>query len=188
MAEKTVGSGRTLTPLERQQQTEARLGRYEQALQALDEAFQRTSAQQRGAFQNIVEVLNAVIRLQGEGFEQRVEDEVVAARTRRAQEQLNKAKSVLQQLIDDKVLVAAETITPDSIIVGKELDAQGNLVGLGEAQAEFSQFTEDARAAFLGQGVGTKYTGPDGQFEVTAIYKPNPDLEKTPETAPAVVA
>jgi hypothetical protein len=187
MAEKSVGSGRSLTLLERITGAEDRLATFEKAFQAIDELLQRTSGQHRGALQNVVEVLNAVIRLQGDGFDARVEEEVLAARTRRAQEQLSKAKEVLQTLVDNKVLVPSETITEDSVLVGKELDLAGNLVGLGEAQAEFSQFTGPARAALLGKGVGAKFEGPEGQFEVTAIYRPNPDAEKGSEPTPAVV-
>ena len=182
--EKTAGSGRTLTLLERMETAEQTLSMHSRGFEGLSESTEKGMAQLRGAMQNMVEVLNAVIKLQGEGFEARIQEEIVAARAIRAKEQLEKAQSVLANLVANKVLVASDVITENCLIVGHEADAHGAPVGIGTKQVELTAFNPAAQAALLGKGVGEKYTSEDGSFEVTGIYVPNPTPAPATEVNP----
>lgn len=193
--EKNAGSGRTPTLLERVEIAEQKLESIEKVLPQmhgdLNERFEDGSNRMRGDLQGIVKVLNAVIKLQGAGFDARIEEQIRADDRKRDEERLTKAKAVFQKLVDDKALIPGETVTEQCLLVGKEVDATGNVIGLGYAQAEFAQFTPEAKAGLLGKGVGAKYDGPNGGFIVDAIYVQNPDFKPpTPETVetPAPVA
>lgn len=180
----TPQNERPLTLLEKYSKLEAE---HNQTRQFAEHHINKLQA----ALGNLVELLAAMMRLQGEGTEARVEEEIQAGRRRRAEAQLAKAQGVLQSLIDSKQLVVSETITKNSLLVGRPKTETGELIGLGTAQLEFSQFDDAAQADLLGKGVGAITKIPEGSFEVTAIYVPNPEAPKAEapaaEETPAAV-
>ncbi len=157
MATPTPAVNRTPTLAERIEQIEKSLPRLNEIslLRAQD-----VSKQFNGALGNVIEIVQAVIKLQGDGFDARVQDEDNATR-------------VLGQLVESGQLLAADTVTEDAVVVGNEFDGEGNPTPLAKAQVEFSSFIPAAKEALLGRGVGAKFQGTDGGFEVTAIYVPN---------------
>lgn len=146
-------------------------------VQALEETtnglagFVQSEVEQlKKAVTSLVEVINGVIAAGGEGFEQKVTDAVNAARAKRAAEQVEAQKAQLAKAVEDGVLVPETTVAEGTIIVGRELDAENNVLGTGYAQVRFEQFTPEAKEQVLGQGVGFVITGPQGKFEVLEVY------------------
>lgn len=145
-----------------------------------------------GGLQSMVEVINAIIALGGEGFEEKVAAKIKEEREKRLQEEVAKQKAQLAQLVEAGTLVVSERVGENSLIVGRELNNEGVQIGSGRAQVNFSQFTDEAKALVLGQGVGFLIEVPTGKFEVQEIYDFAPPKEETvagdpsskPEVAP----
>lgn len=127
----------------------------------------------KDAVKNLVKVINGIIVASGDGFELKVQEAIKAAEALRAQEQIEREKMMVLKLVEAGVLEATERVENDSVIVGREFDVSGNLLGVGRAQVRFDQFTEDAKAKVLGQGVGFLIEVASGKFEVLEIYKPS---------------
>lgn len=124
------------------------------------------------AVKNLVKVINGIVAASPEGFELKVQDAIKADEAKRAEEQLNREKAMIEKLVQAGVLTAVDAVSEDSIVVGREFDSSGNLLGVGRAQVRFDQFTADAKAKVLGQGAGFVIEVPNGKFEVLEIYKP----------------
>lgn len=133
------------------------------------------------AVANMVEVVNGLIVASGEGFELKVQQAIKDTRAKRMADQVEREKKMVAQLVSSNVIVPTDVVTTESFIVGREFSPDGNLLGSGRAQVQFNQFSEDARAKVLGQGVGFMIEAPTGKFEVTEIY--NPATPKPPEVA-----
>lgn len=169
-----------------------RLDALERGFDQLNEAsaarVAQLGSQIRGSLGNVVEVLTAIIKLKGEDFDKAVEVEVERARSERAKENLARAQAMLQNLVDTGAYVKSEIVTEDSLIVAREFDKSGDLLGLGRSQVEFKQFNTEVQAFLLGKHPGTLWEGPDGQLEVMEIYKPNPTPPAAEVPAPEVKA
>lgn len=177
---------KAVTP--RQATLAERVEKIEGALPRLNEISlhrtQEVAKQLGGIIQNLTELCQAMVKvstdqLAGVGitdFDEKVDAEIQAGRTRRAQAELEKAKQVLETLVQQGTLISSDVVTETSILVGKELDGQGNSVGLGRAQVELGQFNEDIQKELLGQPVGAVFQNAEYGFEVQEIYVPNPEL------------
>lgn len=129
---------------------------------------------------NIVEVINAIIEISGgEEFAKKVQEQIEAARRKRAEDQARQEQEAVAKAVADGILVAADTISESSIVVGREFDSDGNVIGSGRIQFRFSSFAEEARPKVLGQGVGFIVDGTNGKLEVMEIYEVAP--QKAPE-------
>lgn len=167
-----------------------RLEAAEKKLTTLDEVVtlrtEQIAKQFGSALGNVVEALNAIIKLQPAGFDMKVEEQIKADRTARRVAEIDRATQMLQTLIDNKTLVASDLVTEESVLVGTEFDASG--ASVGRAQIEFKQFEEAARVGLLGKTVGTKFEAPNGGFLVNEIYVVNPNPPKATETDSAVIS
>lgn len=167
--------GKTLTILERV----SLLERFaDTSSTVLDQDF----PQMKSALRNIIEVMNAVIELGGEGFDAKVQAKVMETRQARLDEQIAREKMMLDQLVQAGILDVADSIGEQSVVVGREFSPDGQPVGTGRAQARFDQFTPEAREKLLGQQVGFMLEVATGKFEVLEVY--NPGTPKTPDTLP----
>jgi hypothetical protein len=158
------------------------------ALEELTEGLagfvQQEVGQVKQALTNLVEVLNGVIAAGGEGFELKVQEAVNAAQAQRAAEKIEREKAMIAQLVATGVLVPADVVGEESIVVGREFSLEGQLLGSGRSQVRFSQFTEEAKEKVLGQAVGFVIEVPTGKFEVLEVYNQAP--QKAPEVAEPV--
>jgi hypothetical protein len=140
----------------------------------------------------MVKIVNGVIAASGEGFELKVQAAIAKAEQDRNDRQIERDKGLINELVRQGVIEAAEKVGPESIIVGREFDANGNLLGVGRAQVRFDQFAEAVREKVLGQSVGFVIEVDTGKFEVIEIYNqvpPKPPVVEEPEpTGPFVVA
>lgn len=159
-----------------------RLERAEQALQALGQVIDGNNQQHQKAITSIVEVMTAIIKCSGPEFDGKVQSTIIEARKKRAQDESDKAKAALEDMVAKGLLVSAETLSEGSVVVGREFDKEGNLLGTGRSQVEFSQFVPDAKTELLGKGPGFVYNGSDGSFEVLEVYNFAPPASETPST------
>jgi hypothetical protein len=125
----------------------------------------------KNALTNIIEVLNAFIAVSPEGTEVKVQNKLKEMREARVQAQADREKEVLAKAVADGLLESSDVVTEDSVVVGREISKEGDVLHPGRAQAHFTGFAPDAQKQLLGQGVGFVVTGTDGSFEVTEIYK-----------------
>lgn len=142
--------------------------------------------QLKSALRNLIEVINAVVELGGEGYDAKVQAKVMETRQKNLEAQIAREKQMLEQLVAAGILDVADSIGEQSVVVGREFSTEGEPIGSGRAQARFDQFTPEAREKLLGQQVGYMLEVATGKFEVLEIY--NPGTPKAPETLPAAPA
>lgn len=164
-----------------------RLATVEEHLRTMEErmvnSFDRSLQQHRVAMGNLTEVIQAMIALQGDGFDDRVQLQVDSARAARAQQEQARAKAVVQNLVDTGVMMVSEVVTEKSVIQTKETDASGNAAG--ESQFEYNQIVKlEVKEAFLGKKLGEKVEAEGTTFEIVGIFVPNPDFKPAQAEAP----
>ena len=107
---------------------------------------------------------------------------IVEDRKRKSEEAAAAAKKALDEAVAAGNLVAVETCSEKSLIIGVEKDKDGNLVGPERFQLHFSQIKPEFQEQLLGKGLGTKLTTETGgSVEVLELYDP---VEKTEEPKP----
>jgi hypothetical protein len=168
--------------------TQGALGRIEaleqdipRIVSAVNEALTRLNTQ----LSETVEILNAVVALNGEN---EVAAAVTEARKQKQEEAVAKAKASLAEGLEKGTLVALTTVTDKSILVGIEKGKDGVVVPPGRAQLSFASLLPDFKEKLLGQAVGfTVETPIGGTFELTEIYEPvtPPEAPATPEATAA---
>ena len=129
----------------------------------------------------MVEFLQALVQVTGQ--ETAVQAQIKANRLKRDTERAERDQKMIASLVEAGVLVATESVTEKSILVGREFNKEGELLGGGRAQVPFSQFGEDMKSKVLGQGIGFVLEAPEGRFEVVEIYEQA--APKLPQVAPA---
>lgn len=143
----------------------------------------------------VIEVVQAILAEQGEDFEKKIEGRMQAKRDAVRRERDKRAADAVNQMVETGVLTATDVVEDDTLVVGREFDANGELTS-DRVQAVFSMFAESVRNGIKGQGVGAVYETPQGKFEVLEIYKfvkptlpteeaPADALEILPPPAPA---
>lgn len=170
-----------------------RLSSLEETVRGLAGYSQQEFGQVKQTMTNLVEVLNGVISASGDGFADKVQAAILDLQKKRMAEQVEREKALLKQLVDNGALVVADKIGEQSVIVGREYNTEGEVLGSGRVQVRFSQFTPDAKAKMLGQAVGFLLEVETGKFEVLEVYDPAPPKEAVPsgpapEAAPAPAA
>lgn len=117
---------------------------------------------------NNEELVEALVELQGRAD---VEAFVDAKRKERAQALADKEKATLEAAVIDGYVVAADKVGPTSIIIGKYIDAAGDVIEPGRAQLVMTGVQEQFRAQLLDQAVGKALDLPNGEkFELLEIY------------------
>lgn len=166
-----------------------RLSANEQTVQGIANYTQQELASFKQALQNVVEVINGVIKASGPEFEAKVQAAITEDQNKRALEAVEREKAVLAQLIESGTHRVAEVVTEDSIVVGREFNKEGALLGVGRVQVRASQFTPEAKEQVLGKGVGfmIEVASTGGRFEVAEIYEEVPASEQKPKVSEEVV-
>lgn len=98
---------------------------------------------------------------------------------RRAQVVAEEQAKSVTMAIENKIIVPAEVVADESLVVLVEKDKEGNVVPPGRLQLWFRDLTEDFKAKFLGAKVGDVV---EGLLERTAtvaeVYNPAPAAPK----------
>lgn len=125
------------------------------------------------------EFIEAIVGLVGK---EAVESKMKENRVARATANMEAMKAKLEKAVEDGAMVAATTIGADSLVVGTQFNAAGEVIPPGRLQIAFSEFDEEKAALFAGKGVDTMVVLPDGSsFAITGIFDPVP--QKTEEVA-----
>ncbi len=135
----------------------------------------------------VIEVVQSMLAEGGEEYEKKIEGRIELKRDSARKERDARAANAVEQMVESGVLVATDIISEDSLVVGREFNAVGEVTS-DRVQAVFTMFSEGVRAAVLGQSVGAVYETPQGKFEVLEIYKfvessVNEPIETVPETS-----
>jgi hypothetical protein len=144
-------------------------------LDGLEGDFQTVTAQFNNAvsvLQNqlsgITEIVDAVIRHVGVDT---VTALVVAERENKAKLRAQQSAEQVAKLVEQGVLVAADTIGNDSFIIGYETDKSNAPVNTtGRVQLQFSQIALEYQDKLRNATVGFKLDTDTGTFEVKEIY------------------
>jgi hypothetical protein len=130
------------------------------------------------------EVSNAVVSVLGVEL---VQAAITASHVKKAKADADAQAKALLMAVDKGLVIKSELLTEKSVIVGRELDKDGNEVPPGRVQMLYGQIKEEFRAALLGKPVGTQIDTPvGGKFEVVDLYeiqeKPVPPAEAKAKT------
>jgi hypothetical protein len=100
-----------------------------------------------------------------------VNDAIKANRLDRVTAQVNAAKAALEAGVTNGDIVETDTVTANSLIVGRELNNDGTEIPPGRAQLLVSTLSQAIQEQLLGKGVGTVATiTPEAKIEVTQIF------------------
>lgn len=91
---------------------------------------------------------------------------------RRQLESVERAKAVVVDGLTKGTLVKALVIGKDSIIAGREIDKDGQVVFPGFVQLKFAAVKPEFQEKLTGQGAGTMIETPTGKFEVLEVFDP----------------
>ncbi len=150
---------------------------------AINEALEG-AGQRVGQLANIVE---AVVELFGADT---VDAKIKEIADRKITANLERAKQALADGLEKGDLLKADAIGEKALVVGRELDKDGNVVFPGRVQLTFAGIKPEFQEKLKGQGVGTIIETPaGGKFEVLEVYdvveKAPPAAEAAPTEAPA---
>lgn len=107
---------------------------------------------------------------------------------RKALQNLASAQDALQKGLEDGSVVKTDSITANSLVVGRELDKDGNPVFPGRVQLTYAAIRPDFQKKLLGQSAGFVFSTSesespnpeDGKFEVLEVYNivPKPEVSE----------
>lgn len=160
-------------------------------LQSLLEAMQQTFGQVENRLKNLDELCSATATVIGVDV---VRDAVVENRKARQEAEMAAAKAGLEKALEEKKLLPtvlptlAEIEADDAreedqpslcdkyLVVGKELDAQLNVMAPGRIQLPFSRLLKDVKVKLAGCGADTTIDTVDGRkFVLEGVYFENPE-------------
>jgi hypothetical protein len=145
-----------------------RIETLEAGYKSLVEALQGTLTQQAHEISTLKETIAAIKVVVGE---KGIDDAIKAARIERAEARSAAEKAALETQLSSGALVKADVISEQSVVVGKEVTADGEVIPPGRVQLIFGQFLPEFQEKLKGQSVGTTVDTPvGGKFEVTEIY------------------
>lgn len=142
-------------------------------------------------FSDMNETVDALVGLVGV-------DAVQAAIVQNRLDRMNAAaattKANIVKALEEGKLVKVEKVTEKTLMVGRELKADGTMIPPGYSAVSFNQVKKEYREKLLGQSVGFILpTENDGKFEIIELYEGVPAAvvpavaEATPEVAPEAV-
>lgn len=151
---------------------DALVGQIQQSFGRIDQQFAKNS-----------ELLAAIVEIVGEETIVAKINERQAARDAKAAAE---AEAGVKALLDKGTLVRVETIGEETLIVGRDVDADGKVLGPGRAQVAFKDLKPEFREKLKGGKVGSKVVTSEDEdkgvtqtFEVTELYELAPDKDET---------
>ncbi len=157
-----------------------RIENLEQSRDSLDKKLDVTFNQIRGQVSNAMEVIEATVGTLAEStseLEKKIDEKMKANREKRKQAQIEQENKQLSQMIEMGVLKVADTISAASLFVVRTFDAQGEVLGIGREQVEFSRIHPSVSSEFLGKEVGFIFESGGRKIEVLEIYEILPSKE-----------
>lgn len=165
--------------IDRQMSVRKRLDNLEGQMAELMDALNKVLSNQSRQIQEAVETLNAIVAHIGAD---KVAQIIVDERNKKAAEEAEGKKKTVAQLMQSGLLTKNEVITEKSIVTGRELDLNGEVVPPGYAQVQVATLKPEFKNQLLGQKVGFVLDTPSGKLEVQEILEYN-DKPPQPEAA-----
>ena len=137
--------------------------RLDQLGQAIDVALNNMNQQLSTA----VEILNAVV---GHIGEDKVVELIKENRKKADLEKVEKTKSQIGAMADSGLLVKADEVGEESLIIGKESDKDGNVIHPGWVSIGFKDVKPEFKELLKGKKVGDIFDTPVGKFEVLQVW------------------
>lgn len=113
---------------------------------------------------------------------------IVELRAKKAQDAADANAKSLAEAVEKGTVKLVDMVSEKALVVGRELDKDGNKVGSDPIQINYQQIKPAFQEQLLGQAVGYKLTTEaEGTFEVLAIYEAveKPDVpEEVANTPP----
>lgn len=148
-----------------------------QLAMGINEAINRLGQQ----LQDITETLDAVV---GQVGLTAVQTAIADARLARMQASAETTKANIAKAVEEGKLVKVEKVGEKSLLVGRELKADGAVIPPGYAAVSFTQVKQEYKEKLTGQAAGFSMdTDSGGKFEVQEIY----ESVEAPAVVPAVV-
>jgi hypothetical protein len=183
-------ANRQLSLREKTKSALERIGQIEDNYDSLMDALQKELGNMQKTLANVTETLDAVKSSIGKDV---VEAIIEDTRNQKKTEEATKAKDEIAKLVEQKVLVPAETVGEDSFIIGHDIDGEGNTIHPGFGHVHFRQVDAKFQEKVKGVSAGTSIpTGPEGSksaFVIDQIYTfvPPKPPEVKEEAPPAEV-
>ena len=154
---------------ERLDTLEAQVEDIQRTIPQLAMATNQALNQMNTSLNEVKEYLDVVIGLVGlEAVQAQLEEN----RMNRMKAAAEQTKANIAKALEEGTLAKAEKISDKSLIVGKEIKADGSEIPPGYAAVRFSQVKDDFKTKLLDQAVGfTMETDGGGKFEVLEVYE-----------------
>lgn len=116
----------------------------------------------------VTQALNAVMELLGRDT---VAAKITELREKQLHEEMVTKKAQLEAMVAEGRLVKGDVVNEKSLIVGKEVTADGTVVAPGRFQLLFGEIAPKFQEQILGKSPGVSFDIPDyGKFEVQEVY------------------
>jgi hypothetical protein len=186
-----------LTVMQRLEVLEGGFNRFDDALETLVKQF-------KGSVDELSELVISMAKVIGEtvpDFDNKVSAMVKERRLAREQAKADQEKKQLEHQIANNKMKSVDLSTPNSLVIGRLFDKEGNVQGVGRLQVSMANLNAALQTALVGKSVGYIHEL-DGmnKFEFLEIYEPvfeqpsQPEPEQVtatvpqPETTPVVVS
>ena len=146
-------------------------GDLQKVVGAIDQALQTQQVQTR----QLATVIQALVEILGAETVDAKIKELEAAKQAKA---LEDAKAALEDALLKGLVAKAEAVSEQSLLVGFETDAEGQVLAPGRAQISYASLNPTYKEKFLGLTAGEKVTLDNGNtFNLTEIYGALPQPE-----------
>ena len=151
---------------------------FPQIIQGINSAFTEVNNQ----ISNAQEMLDVFAEMLGEDA---VKTALDSMRTRKALERAAAQKAAVEEAVKAGKLTVATVISEKSLVIGVELNKDGQAVSGGRVQLPVQGIKPEFKEKLVGQGVGASFDIPSGgKFTVQEIY----EAVETPPEAPVADA
>lgn len=169
---------------------EKRVTDVEQTLSKVLMAINQVLGQLGKNLDEVAETVEALVNLTGP---EQVAQAIAEIRATKLRQNADQTKAKVAEMVANGTLVKAEAVTGEkSLIVGREVQADGAEIPPGYAAVRFTQLKPDYREKLTGKKVGdTMDTESGGKFTVNEVYEfvPPPEQAAAPvEAAPTADA
>jgi hypothetical protein len=163
-----------------------RIDTLEQDMQRLFGAVNNSSMMMSQRMTELGAILEAVVEILDTKL---VDQKIKEIADRKTLENLDRAKAAVAAGLASGELVKAMVIDEKSLIIGREIQTDGEIVFPGQVQLKFSQVKPEFQEKLKGQGVGFQIDTGSGKFEVLEVLEVVEPVEPpAPVAAPQAAA
>ena len=147
--------------------TSKQLTELEERLNQLAQAVEVALNNMNQQLSTSVEILNAIV---GHLGEEKVIELIKENRKKADLERIEKTKEQLKAMASSGLLVKADEVGEESLIIGKESDKDGNVIHPGWVSVGFKDVKPEFKELLKGKKAGDVFETPVGKFEVLEVW------------------